>query len=284
MLTLAGVGAYRANNVVDPYGKLTGAGAGVRSVSESYAMCIDGRSTSDRMEALRAEHAKRFKNFRRLGRKIETDHGELKLGWGSPDPDELGQLLAWKSDQFRREKLVDLTTATYSSHILQETGQATGDNLAGFMVKLTLNGKLLVGHFGVRAGDVFHPWISAYDRAYSAYTPGMILLLRAAPAMADMGLSTYDLAAGHRHYKKYFVNRTRRVLDLFAVSDSAAGKARQAAAGLWALAGGARPTSLVARIGRHVDHVAVSEARLGSRLARIAAASLRNAAGETAEV
>jgi CelD/BcsL family acetyltransferase involved in cellulose biosynthesis len=48
---------------------------------------------------------------------------------------------------------------------------------------------------------VLHWWFPAYDRKFSQYSPGIILLLRMAQALALDGVRAIDLGKGEARYK-----------------------------------------------------------------------------------
>ena len=59
----------------------------------------------------------------------------------------------------------------------------------------------MAGHFGMRSGGVYHWWFPAYDRKYSSYGPGRVLLSRTAQACEENGIHKIDLGRGVAQFK-----------------------------------------------------------------------------------
>lgn len=261
----AGLHSYRANTaLIQP---------GTRIMESQKALCfsiaLEDISAAAYMESRRALHPKRFKNFRRLRRKLEMDKGAIRFHWGAPDPDHLATLLEWKSAQFRDDGLLDITKASISKDILASAANMRGDEpnaYCGFMTELRLNGALLAGHFGIRKGAHFHPWISAYDQTMSPYMPGILLLQNAVEAMPEMGLTHYDLAGGHEHYKKYFTDGQPKAYAFEYSRASGYGALQKSGYAAWNLFGARRDNSIAARMRRRLDHIACCEYSVARRL------------------
>ncbi len=216
-----------------------------------YGLVVDlqGRASDDFLEARRALHPKRFKNFRRLENHFQREQGRADLVFGHPTHAGLEQIFAWKSAQMRRTGLVDVVRSSEGRRILRAAIDAEGPYLQAFWVALKLNGDLVAGHFGVAANGVFHPWIAAFNPNYAPWSPGNLLLRRAIQAMPEMGLTRYDLATGHDHYKKYYANHCAPVWS----------------GAVWAA--GARPRLRMRTPGAgRLSQIALCELGLGSRV------------------
>ncbi len=268
MLSAAGVATYHAPTAITAPDRL--GHVACEGEDEAFVIRLNGRTPDAYIEHFRGQHAKRHKNFRRLLRQLERDHeDELKLIWGAPDRDQLDQLLAWKSDQFRRDGLVDVTAAPNSCAILRAAADLQpGDQgrLHGFLICLMLGDTLLAGHFGVRQGADFHPWIAAYNPDFSENAPGILLIYRAIEQIEEIGLETYDLSGGHDHYKKYFAEPLRRNWNIRAQSGGLMAGLGGIQRSAWKLAGSADEQGLAARLRRRLDHIAACEPRLGARV------------------
>lgn len=245
LFALAGLRRFRANfSICLPERR-----EDVPGVELPYVIDLRGGDAKTYHDTQRAAHPKRFKNFRRLASKMARERGELILEWGEPDA-RLGQLRAWKSAQFEREGLVDITTATYGARVLDAVAGARGTSetdVDGFMVSLMCGDALIAGHFGVRRGRHFHPWLSAYDPEFSSYGPGTVLLLYILSHLGQMGLETYNLATGHGAYKKYFAHSGVAVAPLAFNVEIPTG------------------TSAIARLRRRIDHIATCEPGFAQR-------------------
>lgn len=267
MLHRAGYASYRTQTAVVPLVPDSELRQGIGE--GSYVIRLKGQSPEAYLETRRGLHPKRFKNFRRLFSKLEREQGGIAFFSGAPLDADLEKLMEWKSDQFRREGLLDLTTAELSREVLDlsiKTPYQTPSEIGGFMTGLRLNGQLIAGHFGVRLDRDFHPWISAFDPNFTEYSPGVLLLSRVIEEMNAMSLETYDLAGGHDFYKKYFADQERFICDLSVSAPTVLGRAQHASFEGWNLLGAKHSESIAGRIRRRIDHAAACESSLGARV------------------
>ena len=262
LLELAGLPAYQAPGAVDPWHRLHEVSPAPEADGEDgiehHVIRPGSLSCADYLERQRAAYAKRFKNFRRLQNRAEREIGTLELRWGKPDPVVLERLFAFKSRQFRASGLVNLIEARDARQILDAV--AASDH--GFLVSMWIAGKLVSGHFGLRVGSSFQPWIAAFDPDYADYSPGNLLIMQMLIQMKEMGLETYDLAQGHDHYKKYFCNAARPSYPVFATASSAKGRRHRRSHVLWKKLGADRDDGSVGRLRRRLAQIAVSDRRL----------------------
>ena len=271
LMAAADVNRFLFEGLVDPEGRFADFVSARRPV---YGVRLTG-SAEAYFEALRAESPKRFKNMRRLEHKLEREVGAITLTAPDRDPAAFEQLLAWKSHQFRRTGLHDVLSPDWVRGLMRNLFEMEGPYLQGMMITLRAGGRPVAGHFGVRAGGTYHPWVAGFDPEFSAYGPGVTLVSQAIRAMGRLGLTSYDLSGGHDHYKKPFVAGTETVAQ-GAVTRGAKLPARRFAD---------RPSALV-RVGRRLDHIAAVEPTLPGRvrgvLTALRGASLRlgAAAGE----
>lgn len=259
LVNMAGIHSYRADHTILQPGLPIPESQDLKT---SYIIAPGERSAEEYLEERRAAHPKRFKNMRRLRRKFESDIGPLTFHWGRPNKVHLEQLLKWKSDQFLADGFLDLSNTTHSKDILTAAAQTTGETVTdfgGFMTWLCAGDQLAAGHFGVRKGAYFHPWISAYNPDFQLYMPGVQLLRRAVEASSDMGLGAYDLAGGHGHYKKYFAEDGRETYPLHYCDKSAFGLYQKTKYAAWNLLGARNDTGVAARMRRRLDHIACCE-------------------------
>ncbi len=263
-LTVAGLSAYRFNGLVDPYGSFR---AVETQGQDSYLIELDG-SAEDYLEALRAASPKRFKNYRRLDHKLDREVGELRVVAHDPDPAVLEQLFAWKRDQLARTGGQDFLRPDWIRQLLSNLHQQTTGPLQGLMISLYAGPELVGGHFGVRVGEAYHPWIAATDPRFAAWSPGQIFLLRAIAAMPELGLTTYDIGPGHDHYKRPYARSTRLIRSGAATARTPLGRAAQAAEQAWTLAG-ARRDGTVSRLRRRLDAITAVETSLSGQAASL---------------
>lgn len=222
----------------------------------SYQVALDGSAT-DYLEALRAGSPKRYKNWRRLGHKTEREIGPLSMVAPDRDPAILRQLLDWKAAQMVRTGVTNVLRPDWVRGMMAELLETSDDGFGGLMITMWAGRTLLAGHFGIRLGGVFHPWMAAINPDYQAYSPGQTFILSAIGEMNQLGLTTYDLGTGHAHYKEPFCNVFPEVAS--GVVDSATGTARPP------------QRSLVGRLFSRIDHIASVELTLGGRIGGVLA-------------
>ena len=162
------------------------------------------------------------------------------------------QLLTWKREQLQRTGLHDFLRPDWTRDLLSNLFERQSGDFQGLMINLYAGDQLVAGHFGVRAGGVYHPWIASTNPAFGAWSPGQIFFLRAIAAMPELGLNHYDLAPDHDHYKRTYARTQTTALSGAATAASVAGLMASSVEGAWNLAG-ANGTGVVARLRRRMD-------------------------------
>jgi len=264
-LAASGVSMLKYDGLLDPH-DLFDAPA---RVEETHAIVLEG-SAEAYLEGRRAASAKRFKNWRRLEHKLQRELGALRVD-AAPDPSAFATLLRWKREQLRRTGRHDFLASGWAAELMGDLFERREAVLTGLMLTLWAGDRLLAGHFGVREGSVFHPWIASMDPELTAYSPGQTFLSQVVKAMPPLGLTTYDLGSGHDHYKGPFSSRRGVVAQGVALATGAAGlpaAERLAEAAARRMVG---PESL-ARARRRLDHIAQVELSLGGRVRGVARA------------
>ena len=264
-LKTAGLSAFRFAGLIDPSGTFAAADG---DDHDAYVISLSG-SGDDYWEGLRAASPKRFKNMRRLEHKMAREVGESVLTAPETDQAAFDQLLAWKSEQLRRTGLHDVLATPWSRRLMQSLFDTREGDLQGLLITLRVEGRPVAGHFGVRLGDAFHPWIAAYAPELAPYSPGTTFLSEAIRAMPSLGLTSYDLSAGSDHYKRPFASETAPVRE--GVMRAHGGGLQRSLGRLTGVLG-ARPAHTLRRVGRRLDHIAASELSLAGRMQGLATA------------
>ncbi|WP_374572139.1 GNAT family N-acetyltransferase [Phenylobacterium sp.] len=278
-LAAAGLAAYRFTGLVDPFDIFA---SGVTGRSQGFVIALEG-TAEDYLEALRAQSPKRFKNYRRLMSKLEREVGELVVAAPDVSQESFEKLIAWKRAQLQRTGLHDFLGAEWTRGLLDDLFARREGEFKGLMIGLYAGGRLMAGQFGVRLGQVFHPWIASTDPDMGAWSPGQLFFLKAIAAMPGAGLKVYDLAGGHEHYKRPYALSSRATADGVATADTAAGRGARMAEAAWAMAGANRDGA-AASLRRRLDIIATTELSLAGRargLALAIAARARRAPGES---
>jgi CelD/BcsL family acetyltransferase involved in cellulose biosynthesis len=274
ILRRAGVSAYRFSGLDDPADAFA---ANIATRDTSLAVVLEG-SAEAYIAACRTANVKRIKNYQRLETKLAREHGELKLIASDHSEDNFERLLAWKRDQLVRTGYFNFLDVAPNRRLLDLARHANGQGLAGLHLTLMLNDRPIAGHFGVRLGAHYHPWIAAYDPEFEQFSPGIILISRAILAMPALGLTHYELGVGHTHYKKHYANVERQV-GAGVVFGGGVGAMTERAGeavgrGLEALPS-RRISHAVARLRRRAEQIAASETQFIRRAAAMADALVR---------
>lgn len=273
LLRAAKLKVFRYTGLIDPDGLFGGRDG------EDTGNLIELRgSADDYLEELRQASAKKFKNWRRLHHKMERELGETVIREHPPGT-VFEQLVSWKRDQFARTRRHDFLRAGWARELMNAVHDTDGE-VRGYTVALWSGDRFLCGHFGLREGDRFHPWIASMDPALNAYSPGQSFLSEMIKAMPRLGLRVYDMGPGHDHYKAPFCRVQRPV---------ASGAANVARSGDWRSAGARAFERLVGpeRAGsvvRRLEHVAQVELSLAGRAKGFASALASRIGPAPAEV
>lgn len=251
-LERAGLGAIRFNGLVDPFGLFDGVVSGVQ---EAYAIELDGDAEAY-LEAIRAASPKKFKNYRRLEHRLEREVGPLRLVADDRSQEAFDAVLAWKGEQFVRTGIQDVLRPLWVRRMMQSLFETSRGEVTGLLVSLYAGETLVAGHFGIRQGMVFHPWIASANPDFAAASPGQLFLGHAIRAMQGMGVTIYDLGPGHDHYKRPYASVRRDLGVGLAVAQGARGRVAGAGEAAWSISGLGRVGALD-KVRRRLDHIAV---------------------------
>lgn len=261
-LAAAGLGAFRFSGLIDPHAVFEqGAGAGE---ADAFSITLD-QDPEAYFETLRASSPKRFKNWRRLENKLEREHGELRMTAPDLRPEAFEQLLAWKREQVRRTGTNDFLRPEWADGLMRSVFEDRDGEFEGLMITLSVGDTLIGGHFGVRLGDWYHPWLAATHPDFAQWSPGQIFLSRVIRVMPALGLRIYDMGPGHDHYKRHYANTRIGVAEGQAVAANPAGRVAGSIEGAWVLAG-SRRTPIVGRVRRRLEQISTLELTLGGRV------------------
>ncbi|MDQ0465714.1 CelD/BcsL family acetyltransferase involved in cellulose biosynthesis [Caulobacter ginsengisoli] len=260
-LALAGISAFRFTGLVDPHGVFADA---VAERSPSFVVQLE-QSAPDYLEALRAASPKRFKNYRRLDSKLDREVGPLRLVGRDLSDEAFETLLDWKRAQLARTGLADFLRPTWTRALLRNLFERRRGDTQGLLVMLYAGEQMVGGHFGVRQGAVYHPWIAATDPQFAPWSPGITVLARAIAAMPELGLTTYDLGPSQDHYKRHYALPGAEVGEGLAAAASPAGRMAGGVESAWTLAG-ARRAGPVGKLRRRLDVIATTELTTAGRV------------------
>ena len=191
----AGLRSFRFSGLFEP-GERDGPGT-----QATIAHVVERGPGDDLLEVIRARNPKRFKNWRRLGHKLEREIGSTALTAHDPCPEAYRTLIAWKRAQLRRSGLHDVYGPAWVRQLMDGLMDDPDPAFGGVLITLRAGGRLVAGEFGLREGGCFHPWIAAYEPDFAPYSPGILLQLGIIEEMERLELRRYDLGATSDHYK-----------------------------------------------------------------------------------
>lgn len=167
----------------------------LRTPYDTYLQERRAAGATDVMQAL----AKRKKAERALG--------PMRLELRTTDPGVLDQLIEWKSEQYRRTKVVNVLSYPWTLALLRRLlAMDESPWFAGVLSALYFGDHLAAVHFGMRSRHVLHWWFPAYDPQLGKYSPGGQLLLELMRVTPSIGIDRIDLGKGTEQYKRSFMN------------------------------------------------------------------------------
>jgi len=262
VLGAADIAVFRYSGLVDPNGVFP---ASPETDRTAYLIDLSATSAEAYLEAIRAASPKKIKNYRRLDNKLDREVGPVRLVAGDVSRDAFNKLIDWKRAQLARTRAHDFLRADWTRELMADLFARRSGDFRGLMINLYAGDTLIGGHFGVRLGAVYHPWIASTSPEHAAWSPGQIFFLRAIAAMPELGLSHYDLGPGHDHYKRAYGLDTVSIGEGAVTAATIGGRMALSIENAWTLAGahGAGP---VGRLRRRMDAIASTELTMTGRV------------------
>lgn len=262
VLRAAGVSVFRFSGLIDPHGAFP---ASPETDRTAYVIDLNGTTADAYLEAIRAESPKKIKNYRRLDNKLDREVGPVRLVAGDVSREAFNLLIDWKRDQLARTGGHDFLRADWTRELMADLFTAREGDFRGLMINLYAGDTLVGGHFGIRQGAVYHPWIASTSPEHAAWSPGQIFFLRAIAAMPELGLTRYDLGPGHDHYKRAYGLNTMTIGEGAATAATIGGRMAHSMESVWSLAGG-HGAGPVGQLRRRMDAIASSELTMTGRV------------------
>jgi CelD/BcsL family acetyltransferase involved in cellulose biosynthesis len=151
---------------------------------------------------LEAKSPRFSRDIARRARNLARDVGELRFVADSRDVNLLRTLMAWKSEQYRRIAAIDRFDRPWVVGLLDCLHQTRGNHVNGVLSALYAGDQPVAAQFGMRSGNVFAGWFTAYDPRFAKYSPGLIQFLRMAEELAAAGVHVIDLGEGAAAWKE----------------------------------------------------------------------------------
>lgn len=169
----------------------------VLDLGEGYAAYLNQR---------KAAGSQRPSQIERKARGFERKLGPLRFEVDCRDRKAFEQVLRWKRDQCLRTGVPDFLSWGWTTDLLERLWATETPDLAGRLSVLWHGDTVVAGHYGMRSQSVWHWWFPTYNAAFAEHSPGGILLLRQAEAVAAAGLRVLDLGKGEDAYKLSFAS------------------------------------------------------------------------------
>ncbi|WP_354069389.1 GNAT family N-acetyltransferase [Caulobacter sp. 1776] len=262
ILRAADISVFRYTGLIDPHRLFP---ASPETDRTAYVIDLNGTTAEAYLEAIRAESPKKIKNYRRLDNKLGREVGPVRLVAGDMSREAFNLLIDWKRDQLARTGGHDFLRADWTRELMADLFVRRDGDFRGLMINLYAGDALVGGHFGIRQGAVYHPWIASTNPEHAAWSPGQIFFLRAIAAMPELGLTRYDLGPGHDHYKRAYGLNTVTIGEGAATAASLGGRMAHSMESVWNLAG-AHGEGALGRLRRRMDAIASTELTMGGRV------------------
>lgn len=179
------------------------------------------------MQAQKERGSKLVNNLARKKRKLEREKGPVSFEQHKPDSKVMSKLFAWKAQQYIDTDLVNVFDFEWTRNLLERICSTQDSDFAGALSALYAGDELVAVHMGMRSRYVWHWWFPTYNREFSAYSPGSILLMEMIESSTTQGIRTIDLGKDRSRYKDQFSNATIGLAEGIAETGTLARKLRQ---------------------------------------------------------
>jgi CelD/BcsL family acetyltransferase involved in cellulose biosynthesis len=179
------------------------------------------------IQQCRASGSDEIMQAERKARKLAREIGEVHFTQHEARTEVMEQLISWKREQYHKSNLVDAFREPWTGELLRRIAHVQTPEFAGICSVLRVGDRIVAAHMGMRSRHIFHHWFPAYHREFARYSPGNILLLRMAQALAGSGVQTIDFGKGGLHWKQSFMTGTTELREGFVELPSLVTSARR---------------------------------------------------------
>ena len=149
----------------------------------------------------RAAGSDELQNVLRKARKIRREVGEVRLVM-EPDPRARDAAGLEGGPIWRRRRLPNALSASWVRPLLTGLIESPTPACAGVVAALYVDEELAAATVGVRSERVLHGWVTAYSRRFAKYSPGLLLVVELARAVAAQGVQRIEMGRGPEPYKR----------------------------------------------------------------------------------
>lgn len=177
-------------------------GAAYLDLSEGYDAYRESRRSTGSQRIIKTES---------LARKLEREAGPVRFEFHSHDFALVKTLMGWKSAQFRETGLEDVFAHSWTGRLLETLLERHSPTFAPAISALYAGDRPVAISYALRTKRVLHGMFIGFDREFSKYSPGLVLLLSIAKEAAQSGIQRFQLGSGGDHYKQSLASGETRV-------------------------------------------------------------------------
>lgn len=148
-----------------------------------------------------------------LVKRLEQKRRHAEKAWKSVEladealiPDSLDLLLAWRRERNREILAADFLAVPWVTEALSKVCDARQPLFRGRLFVLRLGNHPAAALLGIQSGNVFECIVTAFNRQYAHYSPGLLLFHFLAREAHEFGINRVHLTRGTEHYKERFEN------------------------------------------------------------------------------
>jgi CelD/BcsL family acetyltransferase involved in cellulose biosynthesis len=160
---------------------------------------------SDGYKSYYLSRSKKFlEDDRRHSRSLERRVGPVSLDWGSDAPEDIRQLIDWKTAAYRgaRQLFADET----ARRIVEEVSATRSEDCGGLVNVLRAGDRAVAIIFALVSQSGLSGWFMAYDEEMRKFSPGTLALLATAAEAERRDITRIDMGAGQDGYKLRLAN------------------------------------------------------------------------------
>jgi len=148
----------------------------------------------------------------RKSRKVQREVGPLRFEPRSTDATMFRTLIDWKRAQLRALKLGDSFADPWVLPLLKRISETKSDQFQGMVSVLRAGDEILAINLGMQSRDIFHGWVTTYNRDFAKYSPGLIMVTQLAQYAEQTGIRRIEMGCGGEAFKKSLASGTRTLV------------------------------------------------------------------------
>ena len=173
----------------------------------SWSSVLDLRHGFDAwLESIRRPGSRYRKHLHAQQRALERDLGSVRFESHADRTEALAWFRDCKSAHYRRTGKPDHFETPWVAAMVENVHGTQDEDFTGALSLLHAGDQIVAGHLGMRSRTVWHYWLPCYDRGFSKYSPGSLLLVEMARNAGQLGIQCIDLGRGTEDYKSRFSN------------------------------------------------------------------------------